>query len=66
MRELPALSELINLLDLARENGYEGDFETFKLLLMERPELLPLPDKLFANGGMVNKGLGALMYDYLT
>tara|TARA_R110002012_G_scaffold276479_1_gene463447 strand:+ start:65 stop:253 length:189 start_codon:yes stop_codon:yes gene_type:complete len=59
------LSELIEIFEASREQGFQGSFEEFKFLLKERPELLPLPDKLYARGGMVNKGLGAIIYDYL-
>lgn len=64
MQELPYLPELLDLLDLARENGFEGDLETFKLLLLERPDLLPFPGRLYAQGGAVNQGIGRLMYDF--
>ncbi|MDC0032268.1 hypothetical protein OAJ23_02295 [Pelagibacteraceae bacterium] len=59
------LSELIEIFEASRESGFNGSFEEFKYLLRERPELLPLPDKLYARGGMVNRGLGALMYGLL-
>ena len=60
------LTELLEIFEASREAGFEGSYEEFKILLKERPELLPLPDKLFARGGLVNQGLGALMYDYFT
>ena len=57
MMQLPELSELLNLLDLAREGGYEGDLDTFKYLLLNDPARIPFPDKkVFANGGLVTLG----------
>tara|TARA_R110002012_G_scaffold60190_3_gene157364 strand:+ start:803 stop:988 length:186 start_codon:yes stop_codon:yes gene_type:complete len=56
------LGELIEIFEASREAGFEGSFEEFKILLAEKPQLLPLPDKLFANGGPVYSGIGGLMY----
>ena len=55
--ELPYLDELLNLYDLARENGYDKDLDNFKYDLMNRPQVIPFPDKAgsdFATGGLVS------------
>ena len=54
--ELPYLDELLNLYDLAKENGYDKDLDNFKYDLMNRPQVIPFPDKAgpdFAAGGLV-------------
>ena len=54
--ELPYLDELFDLLDLARAGGYEGTLDEFKYDLLNRPEVIPFPDKAgpdFAAGGLV-------------
>ena len=54
--ELPYLDELFDLLDLARSGGYEGTLDEFKYDLLNRPEVIPFPDKAgpdFASGGIV-------------
>ena len=37
------LDELIRLHDIARENGYSGDYMQFKKDLVENPEVIPFP-----------------------
>ena len=51
------LDELIRLHDIARENGYKGDYLQFKKDLERNPELIPLPPSAgpdFAGGGLVS------------
>ena len=60
MRELPSIDELFDLLDVLRENGYEGTYEEMKYKLINDPAALPFPDKLvFSRGGFVNSLLNA-------
>ena len=54
--ELPYLDELLNLIEVAKENGYDKDLDNFKYDLMNRPQVIPFPDKAgsdFATGGLV-------------
>ena len=54
--ELPYLDELLNLFEVAKENGYDKDLDNFKYDLMNRPQVIPFPDKAgsdFATGGLV-------------
>ena len=46
MISLPELDELIRLLDVAREGGYEGNLETLKYYLLNRPEVIPFPQSM--------------------
>jgi|TARA_E500000318_G_scaffold103265_1_gene108163 hypothetical protein len=58
MIELPPLDELIAMLDVAREGGYDGTLETLKYDLLNRPEVIPFPRSMgpdFSQGGLVNK-----------
>ena len=57
MIKLPDLEELIMLLGVAREGGYDGDLETFKYDLINRPEVIPFPKSMgpdFSEGGLVS------------
>ena len=40
MRELPSIDELFDLLDVLRENGYEGTYEEMKYKLINDPASL--------------------------
>ena len=51
------IDELIALHEIARENGYAGDYMQFKKELEQNPELIPFPQSMgpdFANGGIVS------------
>ena len=53
------LDEIIRLHEIARENGYEGDYEKFKYDLYNRPEVIPFPPIAgpdFSQGGLVSLG----------
>ena len=53
------IDEIAALLDIARENGYEGDYEQFKYDLYNRPEVIPFPKSSgpdFKEGGLVSLG----------
>ena len=60
------LDELIRLHDIARENGYSGDYIQFNKDLVENPEVIPFPPSAgsdFNQGGLVgllNEGIGRL------
>ena len=64
MRELPYLDELLDLLDIARANGYDKSLDEFKYDLLNRPEVIPFPPSAgpdFAGGGLVS--LGYLLWE---
>ena len=50
------LDELIRLHDIARDNGYKGDYLQFKKDLERNPEILfpPSAGPDFAGGGLVS------------
>jgi len=53
------IDEIAALLDIARENGYEGDYDQFKYDLYNRPEVIPFPPSAgpdFSTGGLVSLG----------
>tara|TARA_R100000781_G_scaffold48143_1_gene32184 strand:- start:1299 stop:1481 length:183 start_codon:yes stop_codon:yes gene_type:complete len=52
MLELPDLPELWRMLEIARENGYEGTYDEFKRRLIEDPASLPFPRTPLAAGGI--------------
>ena len=57
--ELPYLDELLNLYDLAKENGYDKDLDNFKYDLLNRPQVIPFPQSSgpdFRSGGLVSLG----------
>ena len=59
MRELPYLDELLDLLDIARANGYDKSLDEFKYDLLNRPEVIPFPQSAgpdFREGGLVSLG----------
>ena len=59
MISLPELDEFIRMLDVAREGGYEGNLETLKYDLLNRPEVIPFPQSMgpdFRSGGLVSLG----------
>ena len=64
MRELPYLDELLDLLDIARANGYDKSLDEFKYDLLNRPEVIPFPPSAgpdFREGGLVS--LGYLLWE---
>ena len=59
MRELPYLDELLDLLDIARANGYDKSLDEFKYDLLNRPEVIPFPPSPgpdVREGGLVSLG----------
>jgi|TARA_R100001126_G_C4733787_1_gene105104 hypothetical protein len=60
------LDELIRLHEIARENGYAGDYMQFKKDLEKNPEVIPFPPSAgpdFSQGGLVGllqSGIGRL------
>ena len=55
MRELPPLDELFDMLDILRENGFEGTYEEMIYKLRHDQASLPFPKSAgpdFAEGGL--------------
>jgi hypothetical protein len=55
LRELPPLDELFDMLDILRENGFEGTYEEMVYKLRHDPASLPFPKSAgpdFAEGGL--------------